>query len=131
MVAVVLVMARAIANGGELGLAFQRLIWALACGACLGGNGTLIGASANVVTAGMAEEEGYKISFNEFFMTGFPVMIITTAIVTLYCMLVYVWGIAIWKVLIATIVVMALDIWWELKPGNDRWFPEELVREAE
>lgn len=131
MVPVVLVMAQPIANGGELGLAFQPLIWALAFGACLGGNGTLIGASANVVTAGMAEEEGYKISFNEFFKTGFPVMILTTAIVTLYCMLVYVWGIAIWKVLIATIVVMALDIWWELKPGNDRWFPEELVREAE
>ena len=131
MVPVVLVMAQPIANGGELGLAFQPLIWALAFGACLGGNGTLIGASANVVTAGMAEEEGYKISFNEFFKTGFPIMIITTAIVTLYCMLVYVWGIAIWKVLIATIVVIGLDIWWELKPGNDRWFPDELVRESE
>jgi len=131
MVPVVLVMAQPIANGGELGLALQPLIWALAFGACLGGNGTLIGASANVVTAGMAEEEGYKISFNEFFKTGFPIMIITTAIVTLYCMLVYVWGIAIWKVLIATIVVIALDIWWELKPGNDRWFPDELVKESE
>jgi Na+/H+ antiporter NhaD/arsenite permease-like protein len=131
MVPVVLVMAQPIANGGELGLELQPLIWALAFGACLGGNGTLIGASANVVTAGMAEEEGYKISFNEFFKTGFPVMIITTAIVTLYCMLVYVWGIAIWKVLIATIIVMALDVWWELKPGNDRWFPDELVKESE
>lgn len=131
MVPVVLVMAQPIANGGELGLALQPLIWALAFGACLGGNGTLIGASANVVTAGMAEEEGYKISFNEFFKTGFPIMILTTAIVTLYCMLVYVWGIAIWKVLIATIIVMALDVWWELKPGNDRWFPDELVRESE
>jgi Na+/H+ antiporter NhaD/arsenite permease-like protein len=131
MVPVVLVMAQPIVNGGELGLPLQPLIWALAFGACLGGNGTLIGASANVVTAGMAEEEGYKISFNEFFKTGFPVMIITTAIVTLYCMLVYVWGIAIWKVLIATIIVMGLDIWWELKPGNDRWFPDELVKESE
>ena len=131
MVPVVLVMAQPIVNGGELGLPLQPLIWALAFGACLGGNGTLIGASANVVTAGMAEEEGYKISFNEFFKTGFPVMILTTAIVTLYCMLVYVWGIAIWKVLIATIIVMALDVWWELKPGNDRWFPDELVKESE
>jgi len=131
MVPVVLVMAQPIAHGGELGLALQPLIWALAFGACLGGNGTLIGASANVVTAGMAEEEGYKISFNEFFKTGFPIMIITTAIVTLYCMLVYVWGVAIWKVLIATIVVIALDIWWELKPGNDRWFPDEMVKESE
>ena len=42
------------------------LIWALAFGACLGGNGTLIGASANVVMAGMSEEAGYPVSFNEF-----------------------------------------------------------------
>ena len=68
------------------------LIWALAFGACLGGNGTLIGASANVVTAGMAEEAGYPISFNEFFKAGFPVMIITTIIVSFYMLLVYVVG---------------------------------------
>ena len=49
--------------GVELG----PLIWALAFGACLGGNGTLIGASANVVMAGMSEEAGYPVSFNEFF----------------------------------------------------------------
>ena len=43
----------------ELSLDLGPLIWALAFGACLGGNGTLIGASANVVTAGMAEEAGH------------------------------------------------------------------------
>lgn len=68
------------------------LIWALAFGACLGGNGTLIGASANVVTAGMSEEAGYPISFNEFFKAGFPVMIISTFIVSFYMLLVYVVG---------------------------------------
>ena len=68
------------------------LIWALAFGACLGGNGTLIGASANVVTAGMAEEAGYPISFNEFFKAGFPIMIITTFIVSFYMLLVFVVG---------------------------------------
>lgn len=68
------------------------LIWALAFGACLGGNGTLIGASANVVTAGMAEEAGYPISFNEFFKAGFPIMIITTIIVSFYMLLVFVVG---------------------------------------
>ncbi len=68
------------------------LIWALAFGACLGGNGTLIGASANVVTAGMSEEAGYPISFNEFFKAGFPVMILTTFIVSLYMLLVYIVG---------------------------------------
>ena len=68
------------------------LIWALAFGACLGGNGTLIGASANVVTAGMSEDAGYPISFNEFFKAGFPVMILTTFIVSLYMLLVFVVG---------------------------------------
>ncbi|MEC8340402.1 MAG: ArsB/NhaD family transporter [Candidatus Thermoplasmatota archaeon] len=68
------------------------LIWALAFGACLGGNGTLIGASANVVTAGMSEEAGYPISFNEFFKAGFPVMILTTFIVSLYMLLVFIVG---------------------------------------
>ena len=68
------------------------LIWALAFGACLGGNGTLIGASANVVTAGMSEDAGYPISFNEFFKAGFPVMILTTFIVSLYMILVFVVG---------------------------------------
>ena len=45
----------------SLGLDLGPMIWALAFGACLGGNGTLIGASANVVTAGMSEEAGYPI----------------------------------------------------------------------
>lgn len=76
----------------ELSLDLGPLIWALAFGACLGGNGTLIGASANVVTAGLSEEAGYPISFNEFFKAGFPVMILSTFIVTFYMVLVYVVG---------------------------------------
>jgi len=74
------------------GYLLDPLIWALAYGACLGGNGTLIGASANVVTAGMSEEAGYPISFNEFFKAGFPVMILTTFIVSLYMLLVFIVG---------------------------------------
>ncbi|MEC7272739.1 MAG: ArsB/NhaD family transporter [Candidatus Thermoplasmatota archaeon] len=76
----------------ELDLDLGPLIWALAFGACLGGNGTLIGASANVVTAGLSEEAGYPISFNEFFKAGFPVMLLSTLIVTFYMVLVYVVG---------------------------------------
>lgn len=76
----------------ELNLDLGPLIWALAFGACLGGNGTLIGASANVVTAGLSEEAGYPISFNEFFKAGFPVMLLSTFIVTFYMVLVYVVG---------------------------------------
>lgn len=51
----------------SLNLPLQPLVWALALGACLGGNGTLIGASANVVCAGIAQQHGYKFTFNQFF----------------------------------------------------------------
>jgi len=53
------------------------LWWALALGADFGGNGTLVGASANVVAAGVAERQGFPISFNEFMKKGFPFMLIT------------------------------------------------------
>ena len=54
----------------DAGLVLRPLVWALAFGACLGGNGTLIGASANVVMAGLAEQEGISITFNGFFKVG-------------------------------------------------------------
>jgi len=56
------------------------LWWALSLGACLGGNGTLIGASANVVTAGLAEKAGYPITFTEYLRIAFVPMLITVAI---------------------------------------------------
>ncbi|HAV92309.1 TPA: hypothetical protein DCW38_03920 [candidate division WOR-3 bacterium] len=62
----------------------QPLWWSLALGACLGGNGTLIGASANVVSAGLAKKNGYKISFWEFTKYGSIITIITLAISTIY-----------------------------------------------
>jgi Na+/H+ antiporter NhaD/arsenite permease-like protein len=62
--------------GAESGV----LWWALALGACLGGNGTIIGASANVVTVGMAEKAGYPISFYEYFKLAFFPMLITVTI---------------------------------------------------
>lgn len=58
--------------------------WSLAIGACLGGNGTLIGASANVVSAGISGRSGYKISFLEFTKYGIVIMFITLAISTGY-----------------------------------------------
>jgi len=58
----------------------NTLWWALALGACLGGNGTVIGASANVVTMGIAESRGYHISFIGFMKTAFPYMIISIII---------------------------------------------------
>lgn len=58
----------------------NTLWWALAVGACFGGNGTIIGASANVVTMGIAESRGYRISFIGFMKTAFPYMIISVLI---------------------------------------------------
>ena len=51
------------------------LWWALALGACLGGNATPIGASANVTTLGLAEREGLRVTFREFMRTGVPVAV--------------------------------------------------------
>ncbi|MGD9728101.1 MAG: SLC13 family permease [Nitrospiraceae bacterium] len=51
------------------------LWWALALGACLGGNGTLIGATANVVVVDIARRAGYTITFGRFLALGFPVML--------------------------------------------------------
>ena len=62
----------------------QILWWALALGACLGGNGTLIGASANVTVTGLAEKDGKRISFNEFTHYGARVTVITLLISTVY-----------------------------------------------
>jgi Na+/H+ antiporter NhaD/arsenite permease-like protein len=60
------------------------LWWALSLGACLGGNGTAIGASANVVAIGMAEREGFRITFGHYFKIAFPVMLITIVLSTIY-----------------------------------------------
>ncbi|XP_073825209.1 OCA2 melanosomal transmembrane protein hoepel1 isoform X3 [Musca autumnalis] len=73
-----------LAQNNTLNLPLQPLVWALAFGACLGGNGTLIGASANVVCAGVAEQHGYKFTFLQFFKVGFPVMIGSIIISTGY-----------------------------------------------
>jgi Na+/H+ antiporter NhaD/arsenite permease-like protein len=62
----------------------QILWWALALGACLGGNGTLIGASANVTVTGLAEKDGKRISFNEFTAYGARVTAITLAMSSVY-----------------------------------------------
>ena len=70
---------------GEMGLSnLEPMWWSLALGACLGGNGTLIGASANVVVASMASQRGKPISFIEFMKTAFPLMILSIIISTVY-----------------------------------------------
>ena len=71
------------------GMNVAPLWWATSLGACLGGNGTLIGASANVVLANIGEKHGYDISFKKYLRLGFPVMILTIAISTVYLLLRY------------------------------------------
>ncbi len=77
-----LIKSMAPAMGGEQ--AILPLWWALALGACLGGNGTLVGASANLVVAGFAERAGSPIRFVAFLKVGFPIMLLTVAIAHIY-----------------------------------------------
>jgi Na+/H+ antiporter NhaD/arsenite permease-like protein len=63
--------------------------WSLALGACLGGNGTLIGASANVIVAGMAVKEGKGFTYLEFLKIGAPITFISLIIATVYVYFVY------------------------------------------
>lgn len=76
---------------GQLG-AFANLDplwWSLALGACLGGNGTLVGASANVVASGLLEDSDHPISFLGFMALGFPLMLLSIAISSAYLYLRY------------------------------------------
>ncbi|MFF2527645.1 SLC13 family permease [Brevibacillus sp. NPDC058079] len=75
---------------GALGITnLEPLWWSLALGACLGGNGTLIGASANVIVAGLASKEGYHIGFFSFMKVAFPLMILSIMIAHVYVYLRY------------------------------------------
>lgn len=69
------------------GMDVMPLWWALSLGACLGGNGSLIGASANVVLAGVSAKNGYPITFMNYLKTGFPIMILTIVISTVYLLI--------------------------------------------
>ena len=63
--------------------------WSLALGACLGGNGTAIGASANVIALGLVEKSGFKVSFVRFLRFGVPVMLGSLALSMVYVYLRY------------------------------------------
>jgi len=69
--------------------ALEPLWWALSLGACLGGNGTVIGASANVIVAGLAEKNGYPITFMGFMKIAFPLMLVSIVISMGYLLLFY------------------------------------------
>jgi len=65
------------------------LWWSLALGACLGGNGSLVGASANLIVAGFAERSGHRIRFLPFMAAAFPLMILSVLIASIYIYLRY------------------------------------------
>jgi Na+/H+ antiporter NhaD/arsenite permease-like protein len=75
---------------GNMGVTnLNTLWWSLALGACLGGNGSLVGASANLIVAGMAAKEGHPIAFIKFLKIGFPLMLLSIVISSGYIFLRY------------------------------------------
>lgn len=64
--------------------AMMPVWWALSLGACFGGNGSLIAASANVIVAGMAQREGHPIHFLRFLIWSIPVMLVSVLMAAVY-----------------------------------------------
>jgi Na+/H+ antiporter NhaD/arsenite permease-like protein len=62
----------------------DTLWWALSLGACFGGNGTLIGAAANIIVAGFSQKTEYPLRFVEYMKVGIPIMFISTICVSVY-----------------------------------------------
>jgi Na+/H+ antiporter NhaD/arsenite permease-like protein len=73
-------------------LPIVTLAWALSLGACLGGNGTIVGASANIVTAGLASNRGFEISFVNFLYPGMVCVFVSVGISNIYMLIRYVWA---------------------------------------
>jgi Na+/H+ antiporter NhaD/arsenite permease-like protein len=68
----------------------STLWWSLALGACLGGNGTLIASSPNLVVAAIAARDGSPISFVEFLKVSVPITLGTLALATIYVYIVFI-----------------------------------------
>jgi Na+/H+ antiporter NhaD/arsenite permease-like protein len=68
-------------QGGEFD---DGLWWALALGACFGGNATMIAAAANVAATGILDRNGQPISFGRFLLVGLPVTLVSLVIATAY-----------------------------------------------
>ncbi|MBT3203923.1 MAG: ArsB/NhaD family transporter [Gammaproteobacteria bacterium] len=77
----------AVSFGGAAQL--EPIWWSLALGSCLGGNGSLVGASANLIVAGFAERSGQPIHFLPFMLIAFPMMMVSVMISSLYVYLRY------------------------------------------
>lgn len=77
------------AIGVKTGMDITPLWWAISLGACLGGNGTLIGASANVIVAGLAEKHGHRLTFGKYLKYGLPLMLLSIFLSTIYLIVFY------------------------------------------
>lgn len=94
------------------------LWWCLALGACLGGNGTIIGASANVVVAGMAEKRGLLLTFWKFFRVAFPLMLLSILLCSGYMLLWVLLGVewaALLSVAVALLFGLLVRLWWRYR----------------
>jgi Na+/H+ antiporter NhaD/arsenite permease-like protein len=85
MIPVVKDLQSAAGNGGD-----DAYWWALALGACFGGNATVIAAAANVAAAGMAERAGTPIGFLGFLRVGLPATVLSVALATAYIWIRYI-----------------------------------------
>ncbi|HAG10948.1 MAG TPA: hypothetical protein DCK76_06110 [Desulfotomaculum sp.] len=98
---------------GELGMSgnLNFLWWSLSLGACLGGNGTIIGASANVVVVGMAEKRGAPITFINYMKVAFPAMLLSIAVSMFYLLFWYYYsGLALLITLAIGVTLAVLSI---------------------
>jgi len=68
----------------QTGLSVDPLWWALALGSCLGGNGNLFGSAANIAAVNIYKNSGKNFSFLDFFKVGFPIMLVSLGISTIY-----------------------------------------------
>jgi len=71
------------------GIDVWPLWWAVSIGACFGGNGTIIGASANVVLTGISNRRGYPITFMDYLKVGLPLMLLSIILATVYLLVLF------------------------------------------
>lgn len=86
-VATMIPLIKAMAQIGNIDV--SSMWWALSLGACLGGNGTIIGASANVVVSSMAAARGYPMTFVSYMKVAFPMMLVSIVLCNIYIYFVY------------------------------------------
>jgi hypothetical protein len=98
------------------------LWWALSLGACLGGNATIVGASANVTVTGLAEREGEAITFRQFSRFGVPVAALTLLVSTAYLALFVFAGArsAYWTMLATAVILGMVKLAANRRSGSER-----------